>query len=238
MDLRPFFIFKSKNSKDLDIIIEHYPSTVSPNIKFQEIYIEGRNGHLTINDSYKGYETYESYKLNISCALRNTDKIDDISAWLKGSGYLIIGNDRNYKYQATVSNKIDFNVVAKTFRRFLIQFSCQPFKYELTPIPITLFNSSQLENKGNVYSQPTITIQGIGNINIIVNGRVLKLFNVEQEIVLDSSSMNAYRIVNGIMLNQNNKVDGHFQNFNTGTNTISWTGNVTRVVIQPNWRWI
>lgn len=35
-----------------------------------------------------------------------------------------------------------------------------------------------------------------------------------------------------------NRMSGDFPTLLPGSNAISWTGNVTKVVIQPNWRYL
>ena len=45
---------------------------------------------------------------------------------------------------------------------------------------------------------------------------------------------NAYN--GAVLMNQN--MNGEFPIFKVGENTISWTGNASKVAIEPNWRWV
>lgn len=36
----------------------------------------------------------------------------------------------------------------------------------------------------------------------------------------------------------NNKMSGEFPVLELGENNISWVGNVSKLEIQPNWRWL
>lgn len=100
------------------------------------------------------------------------------------------------------------------------------------------FSSISVINRGNVISRPSITIHGNGTINLSVNGQQIFVINLDSAewITIDAAAMNAYQ--GDILLNRS--VTGDYDNFilNIGTNTISWTGNVTEIDISNFTRWI
>ncbi|MEG6566362.1 distal tail protein Dit [Thermoanaerobacterium saccharolyticum] len=126
------FVFNGKDSfKDHGIFIEKRPNVPSPKRRVSYISIPGRNSSLRYDE-----ETYEDITLSVECAVIGNiqSKIDDIKAWLIGSGEsdLIFSFQSDKKYIAQVVNSIDFEVILKITSRFVIIFNCRPFKYSVT----------------------------------------------------------------------------------------------------------
>lgn len=104
----------------------------------------------------------------------------------------------------------------------------------------TASNVATVINEGNIYSRPTLTIYGFGDITISLNGN--QIFNIslgsEGYITIDTNAMDAYQ---GTIDNLKNRlVDGDYSNFKlkTGTNTLSWSGDVSKIVIENYSRWL
>lgn len=99
-------------------------------------------------------------------------------------------------------------------------------------------NSVVVNNKGNIYSKPIMTIYGSGNIGVYLSDS--QIFNInlgdEEYITLDTANMEAYKV--GVL--KNRLVNGDYNSFRleTGNNTISFTGNVTKVELENYSRWI
>lgn len=98
--------------------------------------------------------------------------------------------------------------------------------------------SLEVTNSGNTISKPRITITGGGTINLSLNGEqvfVIELGN-EGQITIDSAQMEAYN--DGFL--KNRLVAGDYDNLvlNIGENTLSWTGDVSKVEIENYSRWI
>ena len=91
-----------------------------------------------------------------------------------------------------------------------------------------------LVNPGSAYSEPVIAVNGSGDITLIVNGEFIELTDIECGITLNSEILEAYH---GQTL-MNEHMDGEFPRLKPGNNLISWTGEVSSVVIQPNWRYL
>lgn len=92
-------------------------------------------------------------------------------------------------------------------------------------------------NRGNVASRPNITIFGVGLVNLNINGTQVLTLNIDDEfITINSAQMNAYQ---GETL-KNRQVVGNYEDvtLRIGTNTISWNGFVTEVIVEDFSRWI
>ena len=102
---------------------------------------------------------------------------------------------------------------------------------KVTPwTPSPLDNVLLINNKGTRESKPTITIYGTGDINLYINKETVKLKNVEDKITINTEMMEAYKDT----MPCNNKMYGEFPVLNIGSNNIAWTGNVTKIEVQPN----
>lgn len=101
--------------------------------------------------------------------------------------------------------------------------------------------SMDVTNSGNIYSRPQITMTGIGNLNLSLNGN--QIFAIDfgssaSTITIDTNAMEAYQGTPDNLMNR--AVDGDYNNFklNVGKNTISWSGSLTQITINNYSRWI
>ncbi len=216
----------------MDILISAMPDIVKPQRREEEITIPGRNGVLTIDEG-----TYEAYNISVECGARGTEKLGEIAAWLDGSGDLILSTEADKVYLARISNAISISDVIYLYNSFLVQFRVFPFKYSVNAFGdnLTIISPCSIRNKGTVYAQPAITVYGTGDITLSINGLNYGLSDVEECITIDSEMMEVYRGAT----NANNKYSAmDFPRFEVGENSFSWTGNVTKIEVEPKWRWL
>ena len=97
-----------------------------------------------------------------------------------------------------------------------------------------------IENIGNTIAKPIFTIYGSGTINLSLNN--LQMFEIElgdeeSEITIDIENMEAYNKETSIL--KNRLVTGNYDNFELakGLNTLTWTGNITKIEIEKFSRW-
>jgi len=227
-----WFKFKGKDSRDFGILISSVPQKTRPERRVEHITIPGRNGTLTQDE-----ETYETYTISLQCGTRGSDRLDEIVAWLNGAGELILSTEPDKVYKASIYNKISIADVIYLYNSFLLQFRVHPFKYSVNAYGdlLELTVPTKIRNSGTIYSQPLITIYGSGDISFTLNNMEIPLYGVEESISIDSEMMEVFKNKE----NQNSKYGGtDFPRFEVGENTISWSGNVTKVVIEPRWRWL
>lgn len=229
-----FFIYKNENSKNFNIKINKINNLNTPQVKFEQIDIPGKNGSIIYSDG-----KFEDFLLEVECSLDGRlNDINELSRNIKkwlctGLDYnkLIISNDPEYYYEACFCNKLDFEYVARKYRHFLIYFLCKPFKRSIygdisinITTPICLYNDYLTSN-------PIIKVIGNGDITININNQKLILKGVEEYIEVDTELYNCFKGSE----NQNNKMYSDFPVLEEGKNNISWEGNVTRVEIIPRW---
>lgn len=227
-----YFIFKGKNSKDFGILISSAPQRTKPERRVEHITIPGRSGELTQDE-----DTYEPYTISMQCSTRGNDHLDEIVAWLNGAGELILSTEPDKVYQVAIYNKISISDVIYLYNSFLIQFRVQPFKYNVNAFndKKELTAPTKIKSRGTVYSEPIITVYGSGDITLTINDKDFPLYGVDGSITIDSEMMEVFKGTE----NQNGKFGGEgFPRLEVGENTVSWTGNVEKVVIEPRWRWL
>lgn len=224
----PYFIWKNINSLDKNIMVNKLPNIERPNANIEKINIPGRNGHLTQDDG-----TYQGVIKQCECSLEDYD-INDICAWLTGSGEVIFSNEPDKFYKATIINKIPFAKIIPTFHSFIVQFDCQPHKQSIDKNVITLNESGTVYNPGTSNSNPILKVYGTGSIDLVINANVIHLTNVSEYVTINSDLMDSYKDTEL----KNNDMSGDFPELITGSNSISWTGTVTKIEITSNWRWL
>lgn len=230
------FEFAGKNSYlDFDIHVEKRPTMPSPKRRVSYLTVPGRNGSLRYDEN-----AFEDITLAVECGIIGDvySKIDEIRAWLLGSGEnsLSFSFQNDKCYLAQVVNSIDFEVSLRRIGKFIVVFNCRPFKYATNNAPVTITSSgTNLINTGTLMSEPIIEVFGSGDITLQINKQSVTLIGVSGKIILNSVLQDAY---DDMLQNQNSKMRGEFFDLQVGNNYISWTGNVTKLVITPNWRWL
>lgn len=140
-------------------------------------------------------------------------------------------------YKARIANHIPFEKVLRgnPHCTFAVNFRCFPFWYQEDTADITVNASGTIvTNPGSVYAEPILTVYGSGNITLMVGTTIVELEDISGNIVLDCALKEAY-LGNALM---NDRMTGDFPVLKPGANAVSWSGTVTRVVIQPNWRYL
>ncbi|QGG47354.1 distal tail protein Dit [Heliorestis convoluta] len=232
------FTFDGKESyKDFGLVIVKRPTLPSPKRRVHFMDIPGRHSAVRYDE-----KTYEDITVLVECALlarKNlVNRLDAIKGWLFAAGEsdLIFSFQDDKKYRAQVVNAIDFTQVYRYASTFPILFHCRPFKYALVNNMITITASGQdVYNPGTVESEPVLTIFGQGNVTVTINGERIELFDVNGKIIVNAELKDCY---DDALQNRNNQMAGNFPILKRGDNHITWTGNVQKIELLPNWRWL
>lgn len=231
------FIFNGKDSfNDYGIIIAKRPSFPSPKRRVSYVNIPGRDSSLRYDEG-----TYEDITVVVECTIKGSnflERLDNIKAWLFSAeeSDLIFSFQDDKKYRAQVVNAIDFKQVFKYGSKFPIVFNCRPFKYSIENNLVVLSHSlHQVTNPGTIESEPIILVYGSGDIVLKINDDQMNLTGITEKIIINSEIQDCYYKDNK---SQNEKVAGEFPRLKPGINIIEWIGNVSKVEILPNWRWL
>ena len=214
-------------------VLEQPPVTV-PAERVTYTNVPGRPGSMT---TLEGEDVYDDMILTAQCIVADPAQIPVIAGWLKGSGTVTFANRPGGFYHARISNQIPFEKILRgnPHRSFSVNFRCKPFWYQAGVQPITVTTSGgTITNPGTVYSEPVITVNGSGDITLMVGTKIIELTGITSSITIDSVLQEAYTETSDM----NSHMSGEFPVLKPGMNAISWSGNVTSVVVQPNWRYL
>jgi len=231
--MKNWIIFKNINSNTINgLLVCELPPISKPKMRVETTVIDGKDGDITDN---LGYEAYDK---TIKIGLTRDFDINKIIKYFSGEGEIIFSNEPNKVYIAKIISQIDYDRLL-TFKIASIILHIQPFKYlyEETPteLEITTQTSLNVENKGLEQSKPILTLYGSGEIEIFVNSISIFKVNIDDEyIVIDSLNQEAYK---GSTL-KNRFMTGEFPILEIGINVITWTGNLTKIKVEPKSRWI
>lgn len=229
-----YFIFKNIDSREVKgLIVSELPPITKPKMRVRIDTIDGKDGSETVNLGF------EAYTKTLKIGLTRGYDIDNIIAWLHGEGDIQFSNEPDKLYRVKVHDAIDFERLLR-FRTADVKFYTQPFKYSATERTKTLAvagqTTAEIRNAGNYFAKPTITFTGTGTVNISVNGAQKCVLNLgtDESITLDTDKQEAYT---GNTL-KNRQMDGEFITLETGKNTITWTGNLSKIEITQYSRWL
>jgi len=233
--LNDWFEWNGVRCTQYGIHVKEQPPITIPKERSEQTTVPGRPGSLT---TLEGEDVYEDLTLTAACFISDPALIPSIGGWLKGGGTVTFANRPGGFYHARISNQIPFEKILRgnPHCSFAVSFRCSPpFWYVNKPAQVTITEGSAVVvNPGNVYSEPIITVYGSGDTTLIVNDTFVELEGIGTSITLDSVIQEAYK---GTKL-LNEKMEGEFPILKPGDNLISWSGDATRVVIAPNWRYL
>lgn len=222
--------------EDFNILLKE-PIYLSPNSEdVEEISIEGRNGSLTRK---KG--TFSDRSLDITFVLPHLDKngmyskIEEILDWLENieDNKLVIREDRYYIVKSVSYG--DITTQALRFYEITITLTLKPFAYDPSEKEITITSGKNLNNLGNVYSEPIITIEpktAITNFTISINGNEFKIVDtINKTVTIDCELKKC------ISNNLNINTSGDYPVLEKGKNTITFDTSKATVKINYITRW-
>lgn len=232
--MNDWFIWKNKRCTRYGIHVSEQPPLTVPAERCKQIVIPGRSGSLTLTE---GDDVYDDMVLTAQCFIPNPSRIQEIAAWLRGSSKVTFANRQNGFYFARIANQIAFEKILRgnPHRSFAVSFRCQPFWYLSDVEDITVTESgSDFSNPGTVFSEPTIRVDGSGIVDLLVNDQLVELDigSSDSHITMNTKLQEAFCGSNS----RNSRMSGEFPVLKTGRNTVSWSGNVSQVIITPNWR--
>ena len=142
-----YFIYNGIDSRKYEVFLQTLPNRVRPARSYIEripLYADGSK--ITL----QGFQPYDR-TLDIVCG--NPKYLDEIIAWLDGSGDIIFSDEPKRTYKVTFLNQIDYTKITK-FRVATITARFQPFKYSAQPEP-TVTGGENVIIGGHKYQSDT-----------------------------------------------------------------------------------
>ena len=229
-----WFEFKGVRSDRMGVEMLERPRRETPAAKGESCAVSGRSGRLWIDDG-----AWENVSVEMACAVPD-GQMDDVLAWLTGMGELRFSDEPDRVYRARVRGGMwrTMPFARLSAQKFELSFDCEPFRY-LYPAAeaIVLTEPGVIENPGTAPAQPRLMIEGSGSFVVTVNGCMMEFEGVEGGIVVDCGQMDCLSLDGAQLLNGCVGM-AEFPVLRPGQNSVSWTGNVEKITVEPRWRFI
>lgn len=232
-----YFIFNNLHSyKDLKLTLAEYPTLPIPQKIYEDVEIEGKSGTVTIDKS-----KYGNMEISLNIQLMEDGR---------GALYNLLNNLMNFEDNRLIFSdnfitcyKVKRWVVDGLTRELMlfkagtITAILEPFMYPVEEYPVEVKNNSNFIYEG-LTTEPLITLD-LGattqNIQFIFNGETLQFMDVTGVITINSELRTITDATGKSILG---KTIGSFPIITTGTNTISWIGNIKSVKIDVRGRYL
>lgn len=152
-----------------------------------------------------------------------------------------VGNKLEFSYQPDsvfYADLIDTEITPKGMYgwELAIKLDMQPFRYPKSVAPVVLTSAGTIDNIGTVYSEPIIEIEGSGDVSLTIGRKTMHL-TVNNKATIDcrQGKQNIFN-ANGAVQNTLRKRGGFFE-IPVGISGVTYTGDVRKVTIRPNWRY-
>ena len=239
--------FNGQDSRDFNLYVRTKQTFNRAKRDLSFVSVPGRSGDVIIdNGKYKNIEIEYGLTLDTpqhSIMTHNENFFyawDDICKWLSADDTyykLVDSYDPLYYRKACLIDGLEIEQPHYSIGKFNIKFNCKPYRYRLdgdTTLEIIQKGTTVLNTESHE-SLPYMKIYGSGDIYLHVGSGQYNFFNVSGYVEVDSEMMNVYK---GLINKSDDYQASNYPTFQTGSNTISWSGNVTKIEIKPRWRTI
>ena len=190
------FKFNNIEIKDIGLIVSEGAGEKLSQEEYETIKVEGMNGSLIVN---KG--TYPDIEKTFVITALDYVEEEDIGGLMDSIKQLLFNIQDNrlyysYEYRYNLVKKViiseDIKTSFENFGDFAVTFLCEPFYY-IDEDPVEILKISEQEentitfrNEGDFKSLPIIEVYGIGDLEFVLNGEVIRIENANGYVKIDS----------------------------------------------------
>lgn len=232
--MKPYIVINGKDSRSIEgLVITSLPPITKPMKRTSIEEIDGMDGDVVTELGYSAYDK------ELSIGLSFDYDVDDVISFFDSSGIITFSNEPEKYYKFAIYNQIDFEKLVR-FKTATVTIHVQPFKCS-TVENEKVFETLEgvVRNSGNIFSRPTLTIEGTGTVEVYVNQQQLFIVDMSNtsKVIIKTEEMNAY-YEDGNLANR--LIIGDYDNMRlpVGANTISLVGSVDRLTVTNYSRWI
>lgn len=226
-------------STDVGIHVKVFPPLVIPKRHGVKADVTGEQpAHM-----WHGAYGYDEMMLPVEVYIDGNAARETVAAFLRPEvREIIFGDDPGYKLVGRCDDQIDLEKImrGRLPRTATINYMCSPFKQLAWPgdaLEVTAY--TVLEHPGTARSTPKMTVWGSGDGVIVLRSKeefVIHGLEEGKPMVIDSGAM--------ICTDEEGEEDrsadteGDYPVLEPGENSISLSGGITKVVIEPRWAWL
>ena len=232
------FGWRGVSSDAHGVVVTKLPPVMFPGRRTETIVVPGKSGALHIEDG-----AWDEMLLPIECYLPYeqggvVSSIETLALWLQGEGWLTLSNRPGRRFRARLTDAVMLSPLMEGFedRIFALSFWADPFAYELVPTVRTETVPFTLTNPGTVYAEPVIELTATGDVTLTIGDQTISIDGAPGTVMIDVPA--------GLIFSGETNLTGSASTEDwplilpTGECAVSWTGDVSQVKIQPNWRWL
>lgn len=236
--MEPYFIWKGQDSRDWGIWVTELPAPTRAKERTEEITIPGRAGALLYKE---GDNVHDAYIKECVVTIRSEAAFDGLLEWLSGAGDLILSNEPDRAYTASVAAEVKFTKISNSLKKATIPFYVHPHKAQFPPeSTITLTADGAVYNPGTVASRPLVAVTFTQTATVVI-GTTPMVFTAhpvaegesytEETIYVDCDA----EIITDSGGIWQGTSSGDFWQIQPGSQSVTLVG--ATVVITPRWRW-
>ena len=237
MGNRNYFTFDGVSSETFDAYISGKGVFTSPEPDYEVQEVPGLNGDLHFNNNrYKNVSgTYDCFILenfkenftNLKTQLLARNK------YCRLTDTYFPGQFRLARVKSSIEPDMVDSLIAGSFT---LEFDCKPQRFLTSgETEVTLNSSGSTLTNPGMPSKPLLKVYGSSSGGTVTfGGKTIPISTIDSYVMLDCETQNAYKGT----ANKNSTISiMRFPELATGSNTISWTGSITKIDITPRW-WV
>ena len=230
----PYIIFNGVDSRDLGVVMEKLPEFYRPLRNMELHQVAGRSGRLEQDEN-----THDVYSTSMKVNCFGVP-VREVYAWLDGAGWLISSEEPDRAVWASMHMAINpsrFMVEDKCYHSLTVPVYCQPYRYftpEAEDVTITE-SPGEIENPGTREAEPEITIQGSGDISVILGEYQMDFEGLTDGIIVDCEAQECFSLDKATLMNSYADI-AEFPKLTPGVNYIQWTGAVSSITVRRRCR--
>ena len=221
-----------------------YTSGLFPNFTKNETLLSNYYECKKWDDSWSlfNYLVVATYNQN-AIQFRNVDisSFEDFKIWLSTHNvvlYYVLATPTYTPIEGELLNQLEAIKMSYEGQTNISQTN-NDLAFELD-VSVTFLTPMEINNIGNIYAKPILTIEGTGNIGVVLNG--IQILDIDLsnngKITIDVPKLEAYNPDDDTLLNR--LVTGDYMKLliNEGENKITFTGEVSGATLTSYTRWI
>ena len=223
------FTFKGIHADTYKVVVNKLPPFKSPSVKTKVYNVDGYDGAIVESLGL------QPYTLPVTITLMDLTHLDDVMAWLSGSGVLIRDEDDTKYLNVAIYNELEYEYLKKQKKTTFEFYVADPFRYVLDEPNLTLTAAGNVSYSGTYDGLPLLKITGSGVVQVSVGDFVFDYdFDGDTVVWVDSKIKETYNSV-GLT---NRRFTGEFPKLVNGNNAVSWTGTITEIIVTKRTRYI
>lgn len=237
-----WIMWNGVSSEEMGLVVERMPYISRAKLRTQEFVVPGRSGVLHAWDG-----SHEMITLKILLNLMQSQHAGEINAWLSGRGTLITSDEPTRCWKGIIAQEVAwtrYRPYGHAYDSISVMIDADPYMYEASPSHTVLVEADSIEGDGTLPAAPLIAVSGEGEGALSVGGTTVSFTGLTAgtPLYLDCDAKIAYTLSDGEPESANalvEIVDNEWPALAcTGSTAVSWTGGVTGIDVQHNWRWL